>query len=140
MHDRDYGIGALWIIFLPILLPVSLFVGNIFLFDALLVSVALGLLANNLLHIHPALTMVIGIVIMVVVYKLYRTNAGFWILSAMFTLAVSGVIGALIYNATGSDLIWGWVSFGLGACVLGWLHYKNKDADTLDFLDVLFLN
>jgi len=140
MYDRDYGIGALWIIFLPILLPVSLLIGNIFLFDALLVSVASGLLANNLLHIHPALSVVIGIIILAVVYKLYRMEAGFWILGALFTFAGSGVIGALVHNATGGDLIWGWVSFGLCSCALGGLHYRNRDAGTLDFLDILFLN
>jgi hypothetical protein len=28
MYERDYGMGMLWFLFLPVLLPLSLFIGN----------------------------------------------------------------------------------------------------------------
>ena len=140
MYERDYGMGVLWFLFLPVLLPISLFIGNIVLLDALLVSITSGLLANKLLHIHPAVSMVIGIIVLVVVYKIYRTNAGFWILGTLFTLAGSGVIGMFVHNLTGGDLIWGWVTFGLFTCFVGWLHCRTRDANSLDFLDILFFD
>ena len=140
MYERDYGMGVLWLIFLPVLLPLSLFIGNIVLLDALIVSVTAGLLVNKLLHVHSAVSMVIGVIVLVAVYKIYRTDLGFRILGSLFTLAGSGIIGMLVHSATGGDLIWGWFAFGLSAFIMGWLHYKTKDADALDFLDVLFFD
>ena len=141
MFNRDYGVGALlWFIFLPILLPLSIFFGNVILFDSLLVSVASGLLANKAFSIHPAISLVIGIIVLVSVYKLYHTDIGFWVFGILFTIAVSAITSALVRRLTNGDLIWGWITFGLSVGFVGWLHYANRDRSAFDFINVLFLD
>ncbi|MCG9968678.1 hypothetical protein L9W92_11545 [Pelotomaculum terephthalicicum JT] len=64
-------IGAALAIILSI---IGLFFGHIILFDSIALAIASGFAANGILHIHPALSIVIGMVVLVALYWLQNTK------------------------------------------------------------------
>lgn len=65
---------------------IGLFFGNIIVFDSIALAVLAGFLSHGLLHIHPALAIVIGIVTLLGFLLLQRTRPGFWIIGALLSL------------------------------------------------------
>jgi len=117
-------IGGILIIICTI---IGLFIGNIILFDSLALAIASGFAAHGLLHIHPALSIVIGIVVLLVLYGLQKTKGGFWIIGGLLSLFWGLVFSSMAWEFSGKDMIWTYVVFGLGTLLMIGLHINAKN-------------
>lgn len=114
-----------------ILTVIGLFFGNIILFDSIALAVLAGCLANGLLHIHPALCIMIGIVLLVGLFFLQHTAVGFWIIGGLLSLLWGFIFSTLAYEFSGKDMVWTYVVFGLGTLLMIGLHLKARDRITV---------
>lgn len=105
---------------------IGLFFGNIILFDSLALAIGSGFAAHGLLHIHPALSIVIGLAVLVVLYFLQNTKVGFWIIGGLLSLFWGLVFSSMAWEFSGKDMIWTYVVFGLGTLLMIGLHINAK--------------
>lgn len=104
----------------------SVFLGNIIIFDNIFLSIILTTIAYKLFHVHLALSLLIGIGAFLLLYVLHSTKFGFWIIGGILSLFwafVFSVIAYIIFD----DMIWTYVIFGLGFIIMIALHIKAKD-------------
>lgn len=106
---------------------IGLFFGHIILFDSIALGIIVGVCCNAFTPIHPALCLVIGIVVFLLLFWLQNTSVGFWIVGGLLTLLYAAVIGLLVYLISERDAIWGWVVFGLVFLVIGGLHLHARE-------------
>lgn len=106
---------------------VGLFFGHIILFDSIALGIVAGVCCNQLLSIHPALCLVIGIGVFLLLFWLQNTSIGFWLVCGLLTLLYATVIGLLAYFLSNNDPIWGWVVFGLAFLIIGGLHLHARE-------------
>lgn len=114
--------GALLVIgigILLILLVVGLFVGNIVLFDRIVLAIEAGVCCNQFLSVHPAFCLLIAIAAFAGLLVLQRTRAGFWIIGGLLSAARAFVFGFIAYLISEGDMIWFYVILGLGFVVVG---------------------
>lgn len=119
---------GIYILLSIVVLIISIFVGNIILFDSLLLGILAGLLCSELWTIHPAICLLIGVVVLASLLILQRTKFGFWIIGSLMTLLWSAAFGVLAYFISERDPMWGWVVFGLAVFILAYLHFKARDS------------
>ena len=86
-----------------------------------------GVCCNSFTPIHPALCLVIGIAVFLLLLWLQRTSVGFWVIGGLLTLIYAAVAGLLACLLTEKDLVWGWVTFGIVFLVIGGLHLHARD-------------
>lgn len=108
-------------------LVLGLWLGHIILFDSIVLGIVTGMCCYHFAHIHPALCLVIGIVVCLLLLFLQNTTIGFWVIGGLFTLLYSTFFGLLGVLLTDRDMIWGWVVFGLSLVIIGGLHLKARD-------------
>ncbi len=106
---------------------IGLFFGHIILFDSIALGIVAGVCCNQFLPIHPALCLVIGIAVFLLLLWLQNTSVGFWIVGGLLTLIYAAVGGLLAYFISERDPVWGWVVFGLTFLVIGGLHIHARD-------------
>ena len=106
---------------------IGLFFGHIILFDSIALGIIAGICCNEFTPIHPALCLVIGIAVFLLLLWLQNTSVGFWIVGGLLTLLYAAVIGLLTYFISERDPIWGWVLFGLAFLIIGGLHLHARD-------------
>lgn len=106
---------------------VGLFFGHIILFDSIALGIAAGVCSNAFTPIHPALCLVIGIAVFLLLLWLQHTSIGFWLIGGLLTLVYACVFGFFGYIFSESDPVWGWVIFGLGFLLIGGLHFRARD-------------
>lgn len=68
-----------------ILAMIGMFFGHIILFDSIFFAVIPGVAANKLLHLHPALSLLAGIAILIFLFRVQHTRLGFWIVGGLFS-------------------------------------------------------
>jgi len=105
---------------------IGLFFGNIIIFDSLALAIASGFVAHGLLHIHTALSIVIGLVVLVALYFLQNTKVGFWIIGGLLSLFWAFIFSFMAYDISGKDMVWTYVVFGLGILLMIGLHINAK--------------
>ena len=86
-----------------------------------------GVCCNSFTPIHPALCLVIGIAVFLLLLWLQRTSVGFWVIGGLLTLIYAAAAGLLACLLTEKDLVWGWVTFGIVFLVIGGLHLHARD-------------
>ena len=86
-----------------------------------------GVCCNSFTLIHPALCLVIGIAVFLLLLWLQRTSVGFWVIGGLLTLIYAAAAGLLACFLTEKDLVWGWVTFGIVFLVIGGLHLHARD-------------
>lgn len=106
---------------------IGLFFGHIILFDSIALGIAAGVCCNTFIAIHPALCLVIGIAVFLLLLWLQHTSIGFWLIGGLLTLVYACVFGFFGYIFSESDPVWGWVIFGLGFLLIGGLHFHARD-------------
>lgn len=106
---------------------IGFFVGQIILFDSMALGIVAGVCCNHFFHIHPALCLVIGIVVCILLFLLQNTTVGFWLIGGLFTLLYAAFFGVLAILFTNGDWIWGWVVFGLSIFIIAGLHFKARE-------------
>jgi len=124
----SYGLVlAISIIIGLIFTIIGLFVGHIILFDSIFLAAIMGVVCNQLWNIHPALSVVIAIVLFGILFWLQNTKAGFWIISVLLSAFWAFIFGFFAYVFSSHDLIWGYVVTGLGFIIMMVLHLKARD-------------
>lgn len=106
---------------------VGMFFGHIILFDSIALGIVAGACCNQFTPIHPALCLIIGIAVFLLLFFLQNTSVGFWIIGGLLTLLYAAVFGLLAYFLSNNDPVWGWVVFGLGFVIIGGLHLHARD-------------
>ena len=106
---------------------IGLFFGHIILFDSIALGIVAGVCCNSFTPIHPALCIVIGIAVFLLLLCLQHTKIGFWVVGGLLTLIYAAVSGLLAYMISEHDPIWGWVIFGIVFLVIGGLHLRASD-------------
>ena len=104
----------------------NFFLSNVVACDKIVLSLAGGIAASVVLHIHPAFCLLIGIAIFVALSFIQRLRFGYWILAALMTLFWAFLFGFITYMFT-DDNTWFYVIFGLSAIFVAGLHWKVKD-------------
>ena len=74
---------------------IGLFFGHIILFDSIALGIVAGVCCNAFTPIHPALCLVIGIAVFLLLLWLQRTSVGFWVIGGLLTLIYATVAGLL---------------------------------------------
>ena len=110
-----------------ILTIIGIFVGNIIFFDSIILAVISGIISNQIWKVHPALCLVIALILFVFLYWLQKTKVGFWIIGILLSVFWALVFGFLAYAFSSSDLIWGYVVMGLGLILMIALHLKARN-------------
>jgi hypothetical protein len=110
-----------------VLLVVNLFVGHIILFDSILLAIAADIASQKLLHIHPAIALVIGIVVLVSFLVLQtKTSVGFWIIGGLFSVVWGAVFALVATVFAGSDTTWSIVIMIFGTLLSIALHISAR--------------
>lgn len=108
-------------------LVVGLFLGHIIIFDSVALGIVAGVCCNVFINVHPAICLVIGIAVFLLLLWLQNTNVGFWIIGGILTLFYAVVFGFFGYIFSENDPVWGCVIFGLGFILIGVLHLCARD-------------
>lgn len=107
---------------------VGLFFGHIILFDSIAIGLVAGLVSHGLLEVHPAIAIVIGLVVFFALFFLQNTKIGFWIIGGLMSLAWGLIFASMAWEFTGKDMIWTYTVFGLATLIMIGLHLKAKNS------------
>lgn len=105
---------------------IGLFFGNIIVFDSIAFAVLTGFLTHGLLDIHPALSIVIGLAVLVGLLFLQRTRPGFWIIGGILSLLWGLIFSSMAYEFSGKDMIWTYTVLALGTILVFILHLRAR--------------
>ena len=124
----SYGVLlALSVVLGIILTVIGLFLGNIILFDSILIAVITGLVCNQVWSVHPAFCLLIGLALFAGLYCLQNTGLGFWLIGTLLSAFWAFVFGFFAYAFTSGDMIWCYVVMGLGFVFMMALHFNARD-------------
>ena len=98
------------------------------LFDSILSALIASLLIHFYLHIHPAICLLIGIVLLALLFWLQNTQYGFWIIGMLFSVGWALVFASISYDVTHGDKIWFFVTLLLALIIMVGLHIKARDS------------
>lgn len=74
------------------------------------------IIATMIIHfglgVHAAISLVLSLVIGAILYFLFMTSIGFWIVTTIFSICWAGVLGEIAYAIT-DDNVWKYVIFVL---------------------------
>lgn len=125
----SYGLILAVSIFIGLIVTViGIFVGHIILFDSIVLAAITGVVCNQVWNIHPALCLVIEVVLFVVLFWLQNTKVGFWIIGGLLSAFWAFVFGFIAYAFSSEDMIWFYVVMGLGFLIMMGLHLKARDS------------
>ena len=114
-------------IFISIILTIiGLFLNQIILFDSIIIAIIGGVVCNQMWNIHPAICLVIAIVVFGLLFMLQNTTVGFWIIGVLMS-AFWALMFGVIANSITKDVIWDFVVMGLGFIFMLILHLRARD-------------
>lgn len=123
----DLLFTAIFLIVGLIFTIIGMFLGHIILFDSIFFAIISGLISNKLLHIHPALSLLIGLFILVFLLWIQNTKFGFWIIGSLLSFFWAFVFSFFAYTFSDKDIIWTYTVLGLGFIIMILLHIKAKN-------------
>ena len=106
---------------------VCMFFGHIILFDSIFFAVISGIAANKLLHLHPALSLLAGIAVLLFLFWIQNTRFGFWIVGGLLSFFWAFFFSIIAYDATHKDMVWPYVVMGLSFVIMMLLHLKARN-------------
>ena len=106
---------------------VCMFFGHIILFDGIFFAVISGIAANKLLHLHPALSLLAGIAVLLFLFWIQNTRFGFWIVGGLLSFFWAFFFSIIAYDATHKDMVWTYVVMGLSFVIMMLLHLKARN-------------
>lgn len=112
-----------------VLTIVGMFFGHIILFDSIFFAVLSSIAANMLLHLHPALSLLVGIAVLLFLFWVQHTRFGFWIVGGLLSFFWAFLFSIIAYDATHKDMVWTYVVMGLGFVIMMLLHLKARSND-----------
>lgn len=124
----SYGLAvAIGLIIGMIFTIIGLFLGHIILFDSIFFAVIVGIICKQILGVHTALCLLIGLALFGLLFKLQTTSVGFWIIGVLLSAFWAGVFCLLAFILTEHDMVWTYVVLGLGFVMMMGLHLRAKD-------------
>jgi len=124
-----YGIVFIIGIIISLILSViGLFIGHIILFDSIALALIAGVVSNSVFSIHPAIALVIGIVLFTLLLWIQNTKFGFWIIGGLLSIIWGYIFSIIAYMFSDRDIIWHYVVLGLGTVLMMGLHIKARDS------------
>jgi len=125
----SYGLILAVSIFIGLILTaIGIFFGHIILFDSIVLAAITGVVCNQIWSVHPALSLLIAIVLFAFLFWLQNTKVGFWIIGVLLSVFWAFVFGFLAYIFSSEDMVWFYVVMGLGFIVMMGLHLKARDS------------
>lgn len=121
------AILAIGIVISVICTVIGLFFRQIILFDSIALGIVAVVCCNHFLPIHPALCVVIGIAVFLLLFWLQNTRAGFWIIGGLLSLVYAAVFGLLAFAIANCDPVWGVSVLILAFFIIGGLHLYARD-------------
>ena len=109
---------------------VGMFFGNICLFESIAVGIILGLVARYAWMLHTGVAWVIAIAAVALLYILQNTSVGFWVVGGLFSAAWALLVALIVYEASGYDKGYAYMSLAIGAVAFMGLHLfaRSKQA------------
>lgn len=116
------------VILLPLLSTIlGLFVGNIILFDSILMSLVAGYLCYSILEIHPAYCLIISAVLCLVLFFIQHTQIGFWAIATFLSYCWGFAFAVIAFFISGNSLLWFYAVLIFSFVIMLLLHIKaNK--------------
>lgn len=114
---------------LPLLSTIlGLFVGNIILFDSLLISLTCGYFCYAFLAIHPAYCLIAAAVLCLILFLIQHTQIGFWAIAMLLSYCWGFAFAILAYLISGNSELWFYSVLISGFIIMLLLHMKaNKN-------------
>lgn len=109
-----------------ILLIISVFVGHIIFFDSIVLGIIAGVCCNHFFTLHPALCLLVGVVVFAALLFLQNTRFGFWAIGLLMSAVWAFIFAFFAYIFAGEDMIWFYVVLGLAFIVMVGLHIKAR--------------
>lgn len=102
----------------------GLFVGNIILFDSLLISLACGYFCYAFWSLHPAYCLIIGAVLCIVLFLIQHTKIGFWAIAVLLSYCWGFAFAVFAYLISGNSQLWFYAVLISGFIIMLLLHIK----------------
>ena len=114
------------IVMIPALMFIAMCMANIVLVDSLIAAVTCGGIAGAVLHLHPAICILIGFAALCGVTYISLTENGFKVLTAVSTIAWAYIAAFLVNDVTGGDKIWAGFTFLVISAIIWMLHMNVR--------------
>lgn len=115
---------------LPLLSTIlGLFIGNIILFDSILISLVCGYFCYAFWAIHPAYCLIVAAVLCLVLFLIQHTQIGFWAVAILLSYCWGFAFAAAAYFISGNSELWFFAVLVFAFVVMLLLHIKaNKNS------------
>lgn len=110
-----------------IIMVVGLFVGHIIVFDSIALGIISGVCCNHFFTLHPALCLLIGVVVFALLLFLQKTRFGFWIIGVLLSAVWAVIFGLLAFIISNADPVWFFVICGISFVIMLILHIKARN-------------
>ncbi len=114
------------IMMVPVVMFITMCMANIVLVDSLIAAFTCGGLAGSIMHLHPAICILIGFAAFCLVTYLSLQDKGFKVLAAAATISWAYIAGFLVNDLTGGDRIWTYFTFLITAGIVWMLHMNVR--------------
>lgn len=115
---------------LPLLTTIlGLFIGNIIIFDSILISLVCGYLCYSILAIQPAYCLIIAAVLCLGLFLIQHTQIGFWAVALLLSYCWGFAFAIATYFISGNSSLWFFAVLIFAFVIMLLLHIKaNKNS------------
>jgi hypothetical protein len=93
--------------------------------DSLLAIAIVATVLNGFLHIHLAISILLGIVFAIILAGLFQTRIGWWIISIIYSAIWAAAGGGIVWGISNGDWIWFWTCTGV-IFLLSLMQHRHK--------------
>ncbi len=93
--------------------------------DSLLAIAIVTTILNGFLHVHPAISVLLGIVFAIILAGLFQTRIGWWVISIIYSAIWAAAGGGIVWGLSKGDWIWFWTCTGV-IFLLSLLQHRHK--------------
>lgn len=85
---------------------IRLFFSHVIFFEASLLFIASIFVGIIQFELHPVYSIIISLVISLIIFLIWNTKVGFWLLSILFSVGWGFLAGSITHAITEGDMIW----------------------------------
>lgn len=113
----------------------GLFIGNIVVFEGLSLGILSGVSCHLKWDLHPALCILVGLIVFAIIFVIQLTKKGAIILGSMMTVAWTGFLGYVVYDFSDHDWTWTLVLGFIAFIIVAILHIGAFGENRSDILE-----